>query len=78
MTVAHLSPAHQDAVGPGLKGLKDMDGIDSTRAGEFYDPHIVGILQSHGPGHIGGCIGAIGAYHGHDSGIEGVCMAFIV
>jgi len=37
----------------------------------FNYPHIVRILKAHGSGHIGSRIGAVGADHGDDFGVEG-------
>jgi len=66
MTVSDLSPADEDTVGSGLKGLEDMEGIDSAGTREFDHPHIVGVLQPHGTGHIRGCVSAKGTQHRDD------------
>ena len=66
MTVSDLSPAYEDTVGACLKGLEDMEGIDSTGTRKFDHPHIVGVLQPHGTCHICGRVSTKGTQHRDD------------
>jgi hypothetical protein len=69
MTVPDFSAADQKGVGPRLKGLENVKDIHLPGAQQFYDAHIMGILEPHGSGHVGRGIGTVGAYHGQDLGI---------
>ena len=65
MAVSDLSPANQHPIGPGLKGLEDVDRVDPARTGEFDHTYIMGILQPHGSSHIRCRVGAVRTDHCH-------------
>jgi hypothetical protein len=60
MTVADLSAAYQNGVGPPLKYHKHMLNIDFTGAQIFYNSDIGRVLKPQGTGRIRRRIGAVG------------------
>ena len=70
MTVTDLSAAHQQGIGPLFKGLQDMLDIHLAGAEVFDDPHVMGILEPQGTGHIRRRISTVGADHGDEFRFE--------
>ena len=46
MAIADVSPGHQYAVRPLLKGLEDKIGVDPARTHDPNNPHVWGILKT--------------------------------
>jgi hypothetical protein len=66
MAIPWQSTGDHYAVNPPLKGVEHLHHVQLAGAGNFDDPHIRGVLESHGPGQVGGGVGAMVTAEGHN------------
>jgi hypothetical protein len=65
MAIPFQSTSHHHTVNSLLKGVKHLYHVQFAGAGNFDNPHIGWVLESHSPGQIGGSVGAMLTTEGH-------------
>jgi hypothetical protein len=75
MAIPFQSTGYHNTVGPAFKGVQYLSHVQLAGAGNFNDPHVGGVLESHGPGQVGGGVGAMLAGKSHDFRLKTIVLA---